>query len=648
MTKDIFLNAFSHKGFGVLRKLRKFLVSEEIPARICCHCSNQSAEDNLMTNHLNRFIFSIIALWLCCSDIALAKQTVVHRVGAGQIRIEQGHTDTTSPLVTVPPVVTPPVTEPPVTPPPIIINPPLTPPPPPQAYEQLELILRLIPSDTLPDGKPRLGIYYDPSKPFTVTNPVRIYNREKGGYYSVYFDKDDYLQISVGAVPNNLNNLRPLDPNERIDINNLSFKDSAVLNVQYGRRDTKNFVISENESLTLDVLPRARTRYGTVTTTFSFNDIYIPAGSIVVGTRDEGLENVSRPELKDMENLRFYSPDGVLINIIGNNDKPNINCGKATKAECFDFQQFYEPEGATEFGARIFASYNPRDLFPGKSAEQANKLWLDMQKDLESNMLLNINTGKEPWNERLLKDLNEQEKVYIMNQAANMTDLEYMVKVLGYQLRTSLNLKDPNAIKAVCERDLTLRNTDDRDSALNKAYDDMFCKLSGFSKAKIAKWIAEDNLEFAKTSSEKNTKQRDLNDLIDKQQTAKTSFDKANLTYIDELKNGAAKRKPVVVITPPAPVTPPVVDEDEGLDMPTKCSKPKNKSLKVCRPYYDPPADCINKKGNLKNTAECEGYKEPTPIPQPPPVVVPPPPPVVTPPPKPTPPPAPTPPKKKK
>jgi hypothetical protein len=169
----------------------------------------------------------------------------------------------------------------------IVIDPP--PPLTPKAYEQLELILKLIPSDTLPNGKPRLGIYYNPSQPFSINNPVRIYNKEKGGYYSVYFDQDDYLQTSVGAVPNGLNNLRPLDPNERIDINNLSFQDSTILNVQYGRRDTAKFTISANESLTLDVLPRARTRYGTVPSTFSFNSIYIPAGSIVVGTRNEGL-----------------------------------------------------------------------------------------------------------------------------------------------------------------------------------------------------------------------------------------------------------------------------------------------------------------------------------------------------------------------
>mgnify|MGYP003394818577 FL=1 len=152
-------------------------------------------------------------------------------------------------------------------------------------------------------------------------------------------------------------------------------------------------------------------------------------------------------------------------------------------------------------------------------------------------------------------------------------------------------------------------------------------------------------------SSEKNTLQGDLSTLITKQQDAKALFDTANVTYINELKNGALKHKPLVTITPAPPVTPPViiVDEDAGLDMPTKCAKPKNKSLKVCRPYYDPPADCINKKGGLKNTAECEGYREPTPIVEPPPVVIPAPPPVVvTPAPKPAPTPAPAPTKKKK
>ena len=593
----------------------------------------------------NIYLCSIIALWLCCSEMAWAdplKPTVIHRVGVGQIRVEQDHTNITPTPTPPPPSPSPTPTPPPPTnnPPPLIItNPPPAPSP---FYKQLELILRLIPTDTLADGKPRLGIYYNPAKPFTINNPVRIYNREKGGYYSVFFDKDDYLQISVGAVPNDLNNIRPLDSNDRVNINKLSFQDSAVLQVQYGRRDTGSFLISENEAMTLDVLPRARTRYGTVTTTFQFKGTYIPVGSIVVGTRDEGLENIGRPELKDMENLRFYSPDGVLLNIIGNNDKPSIDCGRATKAACFDFQQFYKPDGSTEFGARVFATYNPRDLFPGKTAEQANKLWLDVQKDLEASTLLNINTGKEPWHQRLLADLNDQEKVYIMNQSANMTELEYMVKTLGYQLRTSLNLKDSSSINAVCGRDLRIVNADDRDTALNKAYDDMFCKLSSLSKAKIAKWGAENNVKIAQDPTNKKLQQNILNTRISQQQTAKTLFDKAHISYIDELKNGALRHKPLVSVAPPPAV---VIDEDAGLDMPAKCAKPKNKSLKVCRPYYDAPASCINKKGGLKNTPDCEGYKEPAPIIEPPPVVVKP---VVVPAPKPAAKPAPAPTKKKK
>jgi hypothetical protein len=339
-----------------------------------------------------------------------------------------------------------------------------------------------------------------------------------------------------------------------------------------------------------------------------------------------------------------------LLNIIGNNDKPNIDCGLSTKAECFNFQQFYKPEGSTEFGARVFATYNPRDLFPGKTPEQANKLWLDVQKDLESNTLLNINTAKEPWNQRILSDLNDQEKVYIINQTASTTELEYMVNVLGYQLRSNLNLKDPNSINAVCGRDLRMLDTDDRDTALNKAYDDMFCKLSSLSKAKVARWSAENNLATATTKDQKIDRQSILNIKVTEQQATKTLFDTANATYIYELKNGALKHKPLVIFTPPPATTPPVVviDEDAGLDMPTKCAKPKNKALKVCRPYYDPPADCITKKGLLKNTADCEGYKEPTPIIEPPPVVIPPPPPPVVVPPSPKPAPAPTPPKKKK
>ena len=557
-------------------------------------------------NHRNQiYLISYIALWLCSSGIAWAssdKDVIIHRVGVGQIRLDHKTTNTPTPRTAPPAMTPPPVIEPPVT---ITFNPP--PVIPPAHYDQLELILNLIPSDLLADGKPRLGIFYDPSRPISIDNPVRIYNKEKGGYYSMFFDQDDYLQITVGAVPNDLNKLKPLDPNDRVDISTLNFQNSAVLDVQYGRRDMSSFVIDRNDSLTLDVLPRARTRYGTVTTTFSFNDIYIPAGSIVVGTRDEGLENIGRPTLAEMENLRFYSPDGVLINIIGNNDKPRIDCGRSTKAECFNFEQFYTPEGSTEFGARAFATYSSRDLFPGKTAQQANQLWLSVQKDLEANTLLNINTGKEPWNQRLLADLNDQEQVYIINQANNMTELEYMVNILGYQLRSPLNLKDPNSINAVCGRDLVLKATDDRDTALNKAYDDMFCKLSSFSKAKIARWNAEKQLINAATVFEKQRGQLVVNDLITKQQTAKVVFDQANATYIDELKNGATRRKPVVV-SPPEPPPVVIVDEDAGLDMPTKCAKPKNKSLRVCRPYYPAPASCITKKGTLKNTPECEGY----------------------------------------
>lgn len=556
-------------------------------------------------------IFLTLVLITSLNPAWAKEQKIITRIGVGQIRIEPA-TVTSNPAPANSSVDNP-QTQDPGTTTVVVVD------PEPQdlaELDQLRMIINAIPAAQYQGGD-RLGIYYNPNQTISQTNPVRIYNLKTGGYFSVYFDKNSFLQFTIGTVPNSVNGLVPLAPQERIDISNLDFQDSAILETIYNEADLANYKIGQTTQVSMDILPRFRMRYGTVTRTIKVNGIYIPAGSIAVGMRDDSL---ARPDLADMSNLRFYSPEGVLLNIVPDKDKNQIDCGTVTKAQCFDFEQYYTPTGSTEFGAKAYATYNIRDLLPNKTAKQANTIWLDIQKDLEANTVLDINSAKEPWHERIFKELNQQESVYLFNLFKNATDIEIMKSQFCYQETKAFqnfilqNTTTADLFKRYCQNSFEAKPNDDRNTALGKSYDAMFCKLREFTDAKLAKWQAKEIWEAAGDSRTSSAWQNYQNANA-KQNNAQDQYNQARELYNRELKYGAVDSQDSGQIQ--------TVDEQSVLDpgIPAECSKKQDRDAKACRQYYDAPPRCINDNGYLKkNDASCHGYKSPGFAPEPSPV----------------------------
>ena len=469
--------------------------------------------------------------------------------------------------------------------------------------ERLRMIINAVPAGTF-HGQDRLGIYYQTGLPISETNPVRIYNLKTGGYFSAHFDDESFLRFSVGTVPNSVNGINPLAKQDRVKLENLDFKDAAVLETLYNPSNLHDFKLGSLNEVTMDILPRFRVRYGTVTKTIVINGIYIPAGSIVAGTRGDGI---ARPSFQDMTNLRFYNPDGVLLNVVPEKDKNKLFCGAVANAECIDFKTHYTEPATTEFGAKVFAQYSTKDFFPGKDASQANEIWLDIQKDLEAQTVLGIFANKEPWQERIFKELNQQEIVYLSNMFANEPSVNTMETLFGYvetDAFRDFSLLDASAdsFTEFCKTISAPVETDDRDTALNKAYDSMYCKLKAFSDAKLKKWDSPDNLQA-----------------VNSKNTAKAEYHIAFELYNHELKYGAIERKPTTISEVGNPTVTQEEDEvDPYSNIPTKCQKKNNRDTKACRQYYDAPKRCINKKGYLKkNDTSCHGYKSPGFAPEP-------------------------------
>ena len=480
----------------------------------------------------------------------------------------------------------------------------------PVEVEQLRMIISAIPAAKF-HGEGRLGIYYNPNRKISSENPVRIYNIKTGGYFSAYFDPQGFLQTSVGTVPNIINGLKPVPSGQAVNLDKLDFQNSAQLEIIYDKPDHSNYKITKTDEIEMDMLPRFRKRYGTITRTTLINGIYMPKGSIVIGTRYDG---VARPDLNDLKDLRVYSPEGVLINIIPEKDFKSMDCGTVSRAQCFDFESHYTPQQTYDFGARVFAEYNTRSFFPGKSAQEANSTWLEIQRDLESNTMLNINSAKEPWHERILKTLNKEEEVYLKNLYDNARGIDIMTKVFNYKptakfLAFTAKLPSNSKIdkfRKYCEdTDFSTTDDDSRDEALDKTYDDMNCKLDQYGLAKKNKWNIEDLIALGKI----NKPGKALQDANDAKKEAHLKYDNARQTYNRELKYGAEERKDSggTSAEDPGDDKPSVVDPE----IPAECQKKKNRDKPQCRIYYEAPPRCINKKGERKPGKECRGYKMP-------------------------------------
>ncbi len=367
------------------------------------------------------------------SDLAADKTKIreTKLISTAQIRIAETTINTVVPAPSVTPPALPPVTNPP----PVIPNPPPTSQPPvtpiinPVPNPQItEIEFSLIPAD-------KRAIVYDPTKPINKDNPIRIINTKEGGYSVLYVADDGYINVGIGdAKVNSVNTVKgTLNANTTFS--------SATLTLVDENANT-NLANSSGYSIKMDTLPRGKKRYTTTDTAFVVNGIIIPKGFVIVGTK--APETGGRPGLNKFDDFRVYDPEsGALITYFGANALNDKNKFECRSGSCFDFNKFYTAPGTKHMGADLYEFFSVAQLFPGKTASQANQLWINVQSDIERDTKLNINSGNEPWQDHILKELNDDEMVYLGHEL-RYADLAMVKKIFGFQ---DVVYKDDNARK---------------------------------------------------------------------------------------------------------------------------------------------------------------------------------------------------------
>lgn len=356
------------------------------------------------------------------SDLAADKTRIRESklISTAQIRIDGTVVNTTVAPPVIPPAVQP-VNNPPVIPsvPVITTQPPVTPITnnPVTSPQITEIEFSLIPAD-------KRAIVYDPTKPINKDNPIRIINTKEGGYSVLYVADDGYINVGIGdAKTNSVNTVKgALNANTTFS--------SATLTLVDENANT-NLANSSGYSIKMDTLPRGKKRYTTTDTTFAINGITIPKGFIIVGTK--APETGGRPILNKFDDFRVYDPEsGALITYFGANAINDKNKFECRTGSCFDFNKFYTEPGTKHMGADLYEFFSVAQLFPSKTASQANQLWINVQSDIERDTKLNINSGNEAWQDHILKDLNDDEMVYLGHEL-RYEDLAHVKQIFGFQ-----------------------------------------------------------------------------------------------------------------------------------------------------------------------------------------------------------------------
>ncbi len=393
------------------------------------------------------------------SDLATDRTRIreTKLISTAQIRIESTAINTVIPVPVTPPAV-PPLNNPPVIPStPVITSqpaviPPITPIANPVTTPQItEIEFSLIPAD-------KRAIVYDPTKPINKDNPIRIINTKEGGYSVLYVADDGYINVGIGdAKTSSVNTVKgTLNANTTFS--------SATLTLVDENANT-NLANSSGYSIKMDTLPRGKKRYTTTDTVFAVNGITIPKGFIIVGTK--APETGGRPSLNKFDDFRVYDPEsGALITYFGANALNDKNKFECRTGSCFDFNKFYTEPGTKHMGADLYEFFSVAQLFPAKTASQANQLWINVQSDIERDTKLNINSGNAAWQDHILKELNDDEMVYLGHEL-RYEDLAQVKQIFGFQ---DVVYKDDNA---------------------RKLDDAQFTALMDYARAKVDYWIKQ-------------------------------------------------------------------------------------------------------------------------------------------------------------
>ena len=388
---------------------------------------------------------------------------------------------------------------------------------------------------SLPTGSH--GILFNPEQNISATNPLRIANGSNSAISTIYADNSGHLNISIGKAKDSesfvgltktessfestkiavletftdgaerpdLSTLlngkaRVLETSTSLDTSISSLNSSSV-NTQGGNLPNNDFETLKNPSLVLDVLPRENKRYGTVDEAFKYQGINIPAGAVVVATKEAGV-NDNRPENGEFSYFKVYDSNGALITKFHTDD-----LGDKSKVSNVNFK-YTESQTEDRDGTAIYQKFSTADLFKGQSSEAAVKAFLNIQADLASSQQLNINQQRKDWHEDLYQNLKSDGLNYTgatleTNNAAKAAEI--LIAEKSYISDKAKEL-DKKQVQAMLELEGARDLVEEAKKALESAKND------GYSKQDLAEY----KQDLAKAEKARDQEKKDLAQARDK------------------------------------------------------------------------------------------------------------------------------------
>jgi hypothetical protein len=325
---------------------------------------------------------------------------------------------------------------------------------------------------SLPTGSH--GILFNPEQNISATNPLRIANGSNSAISTIYADNSGHLNISIGKAKDSESLVGLTKTESSFESTKIAVLETFTDGVERPNINASglnlpktDFENLKNPSLVLDVLPRENKRYGTVDEAFKYQGISIPAGAVVVATKEAGV-NDNRPENGEFSYFKVYDSNGALITKFHTDD-----LGDKSKVSNVNFK-YTESQTEDRDGTAIYQKFSTADLFKGQSSDAAVKAFLNIQADLASSQQLNINEQRKDWHEDLYQNLKSDGLNYTgatleTNNAAKAAEILIAEKIYISDKAKELDKKQVQAmLELEGARDLVEALKDDLQQAKDK------------------------------------------------------------------------------------------------------------------------------------------------------------------------------------
>jgi hypothetical protein len=359
---------------------------------------------------------------------------------------------------------------------------------------------------SLPTGSH--GILFNPEQNISATNPLRIANGSNSAISTIYADNSGHLNISIGKAKDSESLVGLTKTESSFESTKIAVLETFTDGVERPNINASglnlpktDFENLKNPSLVLDVLPRENKRYGTVDEAFKYQGISIPAGAVVVATKEAGV-NDNRPENNEFEYFKIYDSNGALITKFHTDDLAD-----KSKVNNVDFK-YTKSQTEDRDGTAIYQKFTTADLFKGKSSDAAVKAFLNIQADLASSQQLNINQQRKDWHEDLYQNLKSDGLNYTgatleTNNAAKAAEI--LIAEKSYISDKAKEL-DKKQVQAMLELEGARDLVEEAKKALESAKND------GYSKQDLAEY----KQDLAKAEKARDQEKKDLAQARDK------------------------------------------------------------------------------------------------------------------------------------